>query len=62
MYDKEIIIIARTVDSTAVRKVGLVPNKAAYRLQLEDETNKSKLFRLYSSLPCYWVGSHSPVY
>lgn len=62
MYGKDFIFIARTVTSTAVSKVGLIPNTAAYRISMEDQTSKSRLFKLYSSLPCHWVGSHSPVY
>lgn len=61
MYDKEVILIARTVSSKAVRNVGLVPNSAAYRIQLESQTGNNKLFKVYSSLPCHWIGTHSPV-
>lgn len=34
MYDKDVILIARTVNSKAVKAVGLVPNAAAYRIQI----------------------------
>lgn len=54
-------MIAKTVNSKAVRNLGLVPNSAAYRLQLETEQGKNKLFKVYSSLPCNWIGSHTAV-
>lgn len=59
MNSKELLIIGRTVDSKAVYNVGLVPNSASYRMRKHDSVNGAYI--LYSSLPCYWVGSHSAV-
>lgn len=57
-----VIIIAKTIDDPRVRKVGLVPNYAAYRTLRITKPEKEDLYRVYSSLPCYWVGSYSPIF
>jgi hypothetical protein len=61
MYDPDITIVARTVPSRSLTELGLVPNSSAYRIQKANMEGSTRLFKVYSSLPCHWVGSHSAV-
>ncbi len=60
MNDENIVIVARTVNSEQVRSLGLSPNTAGYRIT-RTNVGTNRVFRVYSSIPCYWVGSHTAI-
>lgn len=53
----DVIIIAETHNDNRLYDVGLIPGVAAYRLSSVSDG----YYRLYSSLPCKWVGTCTPV-
>lgn len=61
MNKNDVIIIGQTVNSKEVAKVGLIPNIVAYRALRITKPDEVGLYRVYSTLPCAWVGSYSPV-
>lgn len=58
---EEVIIIAQTINSERLKSVGLVPGVAAYRMIRVSDEDKEPYYRLFSSLPCQWVGKMSPI-
>ena len=56
-----VIIIAETINDSRLEKVGLIPGFAAYRLLKVGQSDGKTVYRLYSSLPCQWVGELTAV-
>jgi hypothetical protein len=55
------LIYAKTINDPRVEKVGLIPNLAGYRILRLSKPAEQPYYRMFSNLPCHWVGTYSPI-